>query len=122
MSYVFSTNFFGYAGYVGEGPCGAQCDVSQLGDDVDLIDKSDSTEAATGAVANPDQGPGAAFRRPAEGYRYFVMLLDAPSRTVQLALIHPSVVPASVSALLPSLPASVDGGTIHAVRALRLPN
>jgi hypothetical protein len=36
---VFSTNFFGYAGYVGEGPCGAQCNVSNLAAQADLIDK-----------------------------------------------------------------------------------
>ena len=37
---VFSTNFFGYQGYIGEGPCGAKCNTATLGADVDLIDKN----------------------------------------------------------------------------------
>lgn len=118
---LFSTNFFGYAGYVGEGPCGAGCDVSGLPTTVDLVDKSSHEEADTGAVASPGHGPGAAFRRPAEGYRYFVILLDVPSRTVQLALIHPESVPSSVAELLPALPPTVSAGTLSALRALRLP-
>ena len=78
--------------------------------------------AAMGALASPGDGPGAAFRRPTEGYRYFVMLLDVPSRTVQLGIVHPDGVPASISELLPAFPATVSQMTIDAVRALRLPN
>ncbi len=118
---VFSTNFFGYAGYVGEGPCGAQCDVSVLGGDVDLIDKSANAEAAGGAESNPQQGPGAAFRRPAAGYRYFVILLDVASRRVQLAVIHPQAIPSGAAAVLPNLPATVSAGAIEDLLALRLP-
>ena len=118
---VFSTNFFGYAGYVGEGPCGAQCDVSVLGDEVDLIDKALNAEAIAGAVASPSQGPGAAFRRPASGYRYFVILLDVPSRTVQLAIVHPSQIPPSIGALLPDLPASISPQIVEELLGLRLP-
>lgn len=118
---VFSTNFFGYAGYVGEGPCGTQCDVGMLAPEVDLIDKSDSSEAAHGAEASPTQGPGAAFRRPTLGYRYFVILLHADARTVQLAMIHPLQIPPSLSAWLPELPFALPGGAIDDVLALRLP-
>lgn len=118
---VFSTNMIGYGGYVGEGPCGGACDASTLGGDVDLIDKASNTEAAEGAVANPDMGPHAAFRRPEDGYRYFIILLDVPSRTVQLAIVHPDAIPSSVGGLLPGLPGSVDQTTIDAVRSLRLP-
>ncbi|NVJ21261.1 DUF2403 domain-containing lipoprotein [Myxococcus sp. AM011] len=118
---VFSTNMFGYAGYVGEGPCGSKCNVSTLGGEADLIDKATSAEAARGAVASPTRGPGAALRRPVSGYRYFLILLDVPSRTVQLALIHPLNVPASVGALLPGLPARMEASTVEAVRTMRLP-
>ena len=118
---VFSTNMIGYAGYVGEGPCGPKCDVAQLGPEVDLIDKVNVREAAQGAVSNPTKGPGAAFRRRSDGLRYFVILLDVPSRTVQLAMIHPRKIPGAVAALLPSLPASVGANTVEAMRALRLP-
>jgi hypothetical protein len=118
---VFSTNMIGYAGYVGEGPCGPKCDVTKLGPEVDLIDKVNVREALAGAVSNPSKGPGAAFRRPSNGLRYFVMLLDVPSRTVQLAMMHPRNIPGPVGALLPSLPVTVNASTVEAVRALRLP-
>lgn len=118
---VFSTNFFGYAGYVGEGPCGDACDVTQLGPEVDLIDKGDNVEAAQGAIATPDQGPGAAFRRPVDGYRYFVIVMDTSSRTVQLAIVHPQQVPAELAPLLPNLPAQLPQAAITGALALRLP-
>jgi hypothetical protein len=119
---VFSTNMIGYAGYVGEGPCGPACNVSALGPAVDLINKSTSTEASAGAVANPTKGPGAAFRRPETGYRYFVMLLDVDTRTVQLGMIHPGNIPASAAAVLPNLPATITRADIDALIALRLPH
>ncbi|MDC0672918.1 DUF2403 domain-containing lipoprotein [Nannocystis radixulma] len=118
---VFSTNFFGYAGYVGEGPCGDQCDVSQLAPEVDLVDKGENVEAAQGAVATPDGGPGAAFRRPFDGYRYFIILLDTSSRTVQLAIVHPDQVPAALAPLLPGLPGSIAQTTVEDALGLRLP-
>lgn len=118
---VFSTNFFGYAGYVGEGPCGPACDVTTLAGTVDLIDKGTNEEATTGATASPDGGPGAAFRRPAAGYRYFLIHLDVASRTVQLGLVHPEAIPDELAPLLPSLPGAVPQSTIDALLGLRLP-
>ncbi|MDB4982288.1 MAG: hypothetical protein JWM82_3040, partial [Myxococcales bacterium] len=118
---LFSTNFFGYGGYVGEGPCGANCNVSALSPAVDLVNKKTSQEAAAGAVSTPKLGPGAAFRRPATGYRYIIALFDVSTRQVQLALIHPSNVPAALATLLPGLPAQVPQATIDSLLALRLP-
>jgi hypothetical protein len=118
---VFSTNMFGYAGYVGEGPCGAACDVSKLAPEVDLVDKSKNIEAAMGALASPTKGPGAAFRRPDLGFRYFLILMDVPSRTVQLAIVHPSQIPPSLAPVLPGLPATLPTTAIDALLALRLP-
>src|SRR3569833_1324222 len=66
---LFSTNFFGYQGYIGEGPCGTACDVSALDPAVDLVNKKTSQEASAGALSSPGSGPGAAFRRPAAGGR-----------------------------------------------------
>jgi hypothetical protein len=117
---VFSTNFFGYQGYIGEGPCGRQCDVSALAAEVDLIDRRSSGEAAAGAVATPEGGPGAAFRRPS-GARYFAVLFDVDTRMVQLALIAPGAIPGAVAPLLPGLPEHVTRATIDALLRLRLP-
>ena len=117
---LFSSNFFGYQGYVGEGPCGSQCDTSALPREVDLIDKGSSGEAAAGAIASPAGGPGAAFRRPTDP-RYFVVLFDVETRTVQLAIIAPANVPAAAAPLLPELPERVARATIDALLDLRLP-
>jgi hypothetical protein len=118
---LFSTNFFGYAGYVGEGPCGMNCNLSGLAAAADLVNKSNSSEAASGATAAPGRGPGAAFRRPAAGYRYFIMLLDTSSRTVQLAIVHPRKIPSGLAALLPELPMEVPKAAVDGVLATRLP-
>ena len=118
---VFSTNFIGYGGYVGQGPCGPKCAVSAIDPKADLIDKQTFQEATQGAVASPAGGPNAAFRRPEKGYRYFVIALDVGSRTVQLGIIHPQNVPTSLAGLLPGLPASIPRATVDAVLGLRLP-
>ncbi len=118
---VFSTNFFGYAGYIGQGPCGGACNVKGLDPKIDLIVKQTNVEATGGAICTPTNAPSVAFRRPETGYRFFVILLDVKTRQVQLALIHPANVPATVASLLPGLPAQVSRATIDNVLALRLP-
>lgn len=118
---VFSTNLIGYAGYVGEGPCGPACDVSRLAADVDLIAKATDTGATAGALASPTKGPGAAFRRPDRGYRYFLLLLDVSSRTIQLGVVHPGAIPSAAGALLPALPPTVPAAAVHGLLDLRLP-
>ena len=119
---VFSTNMIGYGGYVGEGPCGPQCDASKLAGSVDLIDKHDDVEAPVGGVTSPDKSASVAFRRPESSYRYFVIMLDVPTRTVQMGLIHPSQIPTSVTGVLPGMPSSIDAATVAAMRDLRLPH
>jgi hypothetical protein len=118
---VFSTDLIDYSGYVGQGPCGSACDAAALPTSVDLIDKANDTAAASGATATPSGGPGAAFRRPEEGYRYFLVLLDVPSRTMQLAIVHPEHIPGALAPLLPALPASIPTAAETALLALRLP-
>ena len=73
-------------------------------------------------MSMPGTGPGAAFRRPSTGYRYFVVLLDAPARTVQMGIIHPDRIPAAAATLLPSLPSEIGQTTIDGVLQLRLPH
>jgi hypothetical protein len=124
---VFSTNFFGYQGYVGEGPCGSNsCKASLFPAAADLIKKSDSSEQPTGVVAgmsaaNKNLPVGAAFRRPKTGYRYFVILLDVDTRQVQLAVVHPQKIPPALAPLLPALPAAITRANVDALLALRLP-
>ena len=119
---VFSSNFFGYQGYIGEGPCGSACDLSALDADVDLIDKRTSAAAPRGAVAMLGSGPGAAFVRPSTEPRYFVVLFDIASRTVQLAMISPASIPAAAGGLLPELPPRIAAADVATLLALRLPD
>ena len=55
------------------------------------------------------------------GYRYFVVLMNASARTVQMAMISPAKVPASIATFLPALPASIPQTTVDALMQLRLP-
>jgi hypothetical protein len=65
--------------------------------------------------------PNGFLRRPTTGYRYFILLLDVTTRTVQYAIVHPGKVPAGLGSLLPNLPNQVPQSTIDSVIGLRLP-
>lgn len=118
---LFSTNLFAYHGYVGEGPCGKACDLASLGADADLIDKSTSRAAQAGALATPTKVPGVAFRRPEQGFRYFLVLLDSRTRTIQMAMIHPANLPVKAQSVLSSLPSQVQRADIEGILSLSLP-
>jgi hypothetical protein len=120
---VFSTNLVSYAGYIGEGPCGGGCNATALPATADLLNKQNggNMAATMGAVSGPGKPTGAAFVRPDQGFRYFVTLLDESTRTVQIALVHPSKIPPSVAALLPNFPLEIQRATIDALVGLRLP-
>jgi hypothetical protein len=64
---------------------------------------------------------GAALRRPENGYRYFIILMDVNTRTVQLAIVHPQKIPAGLGAFLPALPSLVPRSAVDAALATRLP-
>jgi hypothetical protein len=119
---LFSTNLVSYAGYIAEGPCGIHCDISGLDPAVDLVDKSNDLEVSEPAMVTPGRGSGAAFRRPAGGYRYFVILMDEDTRTVQLAMIHPDNVPVEADPVLPGLPAVISRTDVDNLLSMRLPN
>ncbi len=118
---VFSSNIFAYYGNVGEGPCGKNCNLTGVGP-ADLIDKATSMPAAKGGVtAFGGTAAHVAFRRPTEGYRYVLALFDVNTRQMQLAIIHPSKIPAAAAGLLPTLPRSLGRATIDSLLAMRLP-
>lgn len=121
---IFSTNLVSYAGYIGEGPCGNNCDASGLPATSDLLDKRNggNSAASAGVVSGLGRPTGAAFVRPDKGFRYFVVLLDENTRTVQIALVHPGNVPGSVASLLPNFPEQIPRATVDALVDLRLPN
>ena len=118
---IFSSNFFSYGGDFG-GPCGSKnCNTSNIPATIDLVTGSMAAPAGVLGSQTPLKNPNGFLRRPTTGFRYFVLLLDATTRTVQYAVIHPQKVPAGLGALLPSLPESVPQATIDSVIGLRLP-
>jgi len=50
-----------------------------------------------------------------------VIAMDVESRTIQLGIVHPGKVPASIAGLLPGLPAVISRATVDSVLGLRLP-
>jgi hypothetical protein len=119
---IFSSNFFGYAGDFG-GPCGTNnCNTSAIPSTVDLVAGSMAAPAGVLGSGDPIKSPNGFLRRPTTGYRYFILLLDVTTRTVQYAIVHPSKVPAALGALLPSLPSQIPQSTVDSVIQLRLPH
>ncbi len=119
---IFSSNFFGYAGDFG-GPCGTNnCDTTGIPGTVDLVTGKMAAPAGVLGSGDPIKGPNGFLRRPTTGYRYFILLLDVTTRTVQYAIVHPSKVPAALGALLPSLPSQIPQSTVDSVIQLRLPH
>jgi hypothetical protein len=95
--------------------------VGALAHEVDLIDKSTSQEAAAGAIATPSGGPGAAFTRPSREPRYFIVLFEEGSRSVQLAVISPARIPDAAAVVVPAIPERLTLADIRALLDLRLP-
>jgi Glycine-rich protein domain (DUF2403)/Putative TOS1-like glycosyl hydrolase (DUF2401) len=117
---LFSTDAVDYQGYVGEGPCGSGCGTT-FPAPADLIDKTTHAEAAQGGITTPTKGPGVAFRRPLNGYRYFITLLDVDQRTIQMAIVHPNKIPPGLAGILPNFPLDIPESAIDAALAVRLP-
>ena len=119
---IFSSNFFGYAGDFG-GPCGTNtCDTTGIPSTVDLVSGKMAAPAGVLGSGDPIKSPNGFLRRPTTGYRYFILLLDVTTRTVQYAIVHPSNVPAGLGALLPSLPDQIPQSTVDNVIQMRLPH
>jgi hypothetical protein len=119
---IFSSNFFGYAGDFG-GPCGTNnCDTTGIPTTVDLVSGKMAAPAGVLGSGNPIKSPNGFLRRPTTGFRYFILLFDVTTRTVQYAIVHPSKVPAGLGALLPSLPDQIPQSAVDTVIQLRLPH
>lgn len=110
------------AGHIGGAAAGATLLPSNFSSDSDVVDACSKTAYARGPalVAGGSTDGCPIWRRP-DGDRYFFILLDASTRTIQVGIIHPENIPAAVNALLPELPSNVSRPTIDAVLGLRLP-
>lgn len=110
-------------GHVGGSVCGSDCNRNDYADNVDVIDAC----AKEAFGAGPEVVSGGAsdgcpvWRRPV-GDRYFMILLDEHTRTIQVAMIHPAKIPPAAKELLPLVPASLNRQIVDALIGMRLPN
>ena len=111
-------------GSLGGVTCGIQsCGIDQFPADADPLDANSLTAMKAGGVFDADhpamkEGP--VWRR-AQDDRYYLFLLDESSRTVQVAVIHPSKIPDAAEAFVPALPNTVPRAAIDGFLDLRLP-
>lgn len=110
------------AGHVGGSVCGSDCKPDEFPANADVVDACGHQGYQHGPVV---QAAGASdgcpvWRRPT-GDRYFLILLDEPTRTIQVAIVHPQNVPEKAKALLPDLPAMVHRAAIDGLIDMRLP-
>jgi hypothetical protein len=111
-------------GSLGGAVCGiAGCTMDHFPKDADLLDANALKALTTGATIDADHvasAIGPVWRRPLDD-RYFGILLDEPTRTVQVVMIHPKSIPTEMQPMLPALPNVVPRSVIDAVQSLRLP-
>jgi hypothetical protein len=109
-------------GHIGGAVAGASLSPADFPGDSDVVDVCSKRTYAKGPVlvagGATDGCP--VWRRP-QGDRYYFILLDAPTRTIQVGILHPQHLPSALGGILPSLPARIERKDIDALVALRLP-
>jgi hypothetical protein len=110
------------AGHIGGSVAMASLSPGLFAADSDVVDACAKAAYTSGPelVAGGSTNGCPIWKRPS-GDRYFFILLDESTRTIQVGMIHPENLPSATGALLPNLPAGVSRSTIDAMVALRLP-
>ena len=110
------------AGHVGGAVCEANCDRNDFPDDVEVIDACASKAYESGPVIEVGgDGSGCPVWRRPDGDRYFFILLDQLTRSIQIGVIHPEMIPEAAAPLLPELPGGIEREAIDALIEIRLP-
>ncbi|GEM_PF-798329 len=109
-------------GHIGGAVAGASLSPSAFAADSEVVDACAKTAYARGPelVAGGKADGCPVWKRP-NGDRYFFILLDETTRTIQVGVVHPENLPSAFGELLPELPASIGRSTIDALTAVRLP-
>jgi hypothetical protein len=109
-------------GHVGGAVCQESCERDTFPDDVEVVDACGQTAYERGPeIAFGGDTDGCPVWRRPDGDRYFFILLDQAERMIQVGIIHPERIPASVGGVLPDFPGQVPRDAIDALLALRLP-
>jgi hypothetical protein len=109
------------AGHVGGAVCGSGCERDAFPQTADVVDAC----AGTGYEAGPELEVGGdtdgcpVWRRP-EGDRYFFILLDEPTRSIQVGILHPGALPDASLDVFPEFPAELERAGVDGLLGLRL--
>jgi len=106
-------------GHLGGSVCGR--DRCEAAPDADLFDACALAPITGGAVVDAASREGCPVWRRPSGERFFFVLLDERTRTVQVGLVQPESIPSGARAMFPALPPSVSREVIDDLLALRLP-
>lgn len=110
-------------GHIGGAVCMKDCDREQFSPlDVDVVDACSGVSYQKGPeiVAGGSTDGCPVWRRP-RGDRYFFILLDEVSRSIQVGMVHPEAIPEEMSPLLPTFQKDLSREAIDALVNLRLP-
>ena len=109
-------------GHVGGAVCQADCRRDAFADDVEVVDACAKSAYARGPeIAFGGDTDGCPVWRRPDGDRYFFILLDEAERMIQVGIVHPAKIPASIAGILPNLPGTLARDDIDGVLELRLP-
>jgi hypothetical protein len=110
------------AGHVGGSVCGTGCARDAFPADAEVVDACSKQPFASGpSVPVGGASSGCPVWKRPRGDRYFFILMDEPSRTIQVGILHPGKLPEATRELLPTLPSAVSRNMIDALVKLRLP-
>lgn len=109
-------------GHVGGSVCGAGCDRDDYPYSAEVVDACSEQEYAKGpTVVSGGSSDGCPVWKRPVGDRFFLILLDAATRSIQVAIVHPRNIPKNLSELFPMLPSRIQRTTIDNLAQLRLP-
>lgn len=110
------------SGHVGGSVCGTGCSRSEFAAEDDVVDACGKRGYDAGPELPMTGGVEGCpvWKRP-EGQRYFLVLLDETERVIQLALVHPGIIPSALEPVLPIMPRQLARTAIDEIAGLRLP-
>jgi hypothetical protein len=108
-------------GHTGGAVCQSDCQRDTFPATADVVDAC----AQDGYAEGPELEVGGVtdgcpvWRRP-DGDRYFFILLDEATRSIQVAMLHPSALPDAARDVFPEFPERVERAGIDGLMGLRL--
>lgn len=109
-------------GHVGGSVCGVGCDRDDYANEVEVVDAcSESAYTSGPEVISGGSSDGCPVWKRPIGDRFFMILLDETSRTIQVAILHPANIPTGLGELFPGLPSRIQRETVDNLIQLRLP-